>query len=73
MERLSCLDLAEPLHHHVDTQREAECLDDILKVKQGDIADNTPCRQQVGALDGLKIQKPLLQVLENIHGETRVD
>ena len=60
--------LPEPLHHHVNTERKAEGLDDVLEVKQRDVANNTTSRQQVHALDGLEREEPLFEVLEEIHG-----
>src|SRR5262245_31267061 len=62
------LNLAEPLHHHVDTEREAERLDDVLEVEQRDVADNTTCRQQIDALDGPEREEPFFEILEDIHG-----
>src|SRR5882672_10471019 len=57
------LDLAEPLHHHVDAKREAEGLDDILEVKQRRVTDNAAGRQQVGALHCLKREESLFDIL----------
>src|SRR5262245_32305625 len=60
--------LAEPLDHHVDAQREAKGLDDVLEAEHRDVADHTTCRQQIDAFDGLEREKPFFEVLEDIHG-----
>ena len=66
------LDLPEPLHHHVDAQRQAKGLDDVLEVKQRDVADNAAGRKEIRALHGLEFEESFFKILEDVHELTRV-